>query len=740
MKRASILIVEDQEALAKTLANLLSSLGYQVLPDVSTGEEAVATARGLKPDLVLMDIYLEGDMDGIEAAEQISSELDIPVIYMTGYADEITFERATKQATYGYIVKPFEPKQLKWAIEFALYKQKAERQLKESEEKYKQIAELVPQMLYEADLEGKITFINRSGLQTTGYTLEDFERGVAFFEVLVPEDHPRMIRHMDEVRTRRRNLGEEYTVVRKDGTTFPVITYAGPIVRDNEVVGFRGIAIDTTDLKDMQKRLQEGRDELEHHVAERTEELLAANKRLQLEIEQRKRADKALRQSEERFRAIFEAASDCIFIKDRDLTYTHVNPAMEKLLGISTAGLVGKTDDILFPESRASMTREVDSRVLEGNLVEEELTILANAMPLTLSVVKYPMYGRDGHIIGLCGIARDITERKKAQETSILSEVASRLNHNLYSSPAVCSMLNMALVAAETDSTILLLGESGSGKDHVARFIHDHSKRASGPYFIINCASLPAELAESELFGHEAGAFTGARSRKRGLLELAAGGTLLLNEVAELSLAIQAKLLTFLDSREFTRVGGEKKISVNTRILAATNRDLAEQVGNGQFRSDLFFRLNVISLSIPPLRDRIEDLPILVEQLVSELAWKLRLPSVPHISANAIRKLSQYSWPGNIRELRNILERTLILSGTGPLRLDLLESKDELAEACSAGSSKQPLNELVGDLQLRLVKDALTQARGNKQKAAHLLGISRYALRRLLKKWDLMDS
>ena len=176
--------------------------------------------------------------------------------------------------------------------------------------------------------------------------------------------------------------------------------------------------------------------------------------------------------------------------------------------------------------------------------------------------------------------------------------------------------------AAKTDSLVLFTGESGSGKDYLAEYLHRHSGRASGPYFTINCAAIAPDVADSELFGHEAGSFTGARGRKRGLLELAEGGTLLLNEVGELSSELQAKLLTFMDTQTFTRVGGETNIQVNIRIVAATNRDLEKDVESGRFRKDLFYRLNVFSVTVPSLRERMEDLPIMIDEILPALGRK----------------------------------------------------------------------------------------------------------------------
>jgi PAS domain S-box-containing protein len=263
-----------------------------------------------------------------------------------------------------------------------------------------------------------------------------------------------------------------------------------------------------------------------------------------------KRAETALRDSEQRFRAIFEGATDLIYLMDLSLKYTHVNPAFEELFARPASIIVGLHFEDLFGEEGTEYEKDVNERVVEGETVEEERSRNIQGVMKRFHEIRAPL--RDGHgdIIGVFGIARDVTERQK-----ILAGPIKELEN--YRSKAMRKTMHLALQAAKKDSIILLKGETGSGKDYVAKYIHDHSPRSHGPYFSINCGAVPPDLAESELFGHERGAFTGAHSRKRGLLELAEGGTLLLNEIGELSLTLQAKLLTFLDTRAFTRVGGE---------------------------------------------------------------------------------------------------------------------------------------------------------------------------------------
>jgi transcriptional regulator with PAS, ATPase and Fis domain len=302
-----------------------------------------------------------------------------------------------------------------------------------------------------------------------------------------------------------------------------------------------------------------------------------------------------------------------------------------------------------------------------------------------------------------------------------------------------------AASAANSDSTLLLLGESGTGKDYLARYVHDHSKRSGGQFFAVNCAAVASELAEAELFGHESGAFTGASRRKRGLLELAEGGTLLLNEIGDLSLALQAKLLSFLDTSSFTRVGGEANIRVNARIIAATNRDLHKEIEEGRFRLDLFYRLNVLSITVPPLRERREDLPLLVEQLLSTLVSDLQLGERPRIADLELHKLADYDWPGNVRQLRNVLERALILSreqgndlSFGPLGPGEPHS-DEWSFTVKL-NDRLSINDVANQVKRALITETLARSQGNRQVAAHSLGISRFALFRMMKALNMQEN
>jgi transcriptional regulator with PAS, ATPase and Fis domain len=295
-------------------------------------------------------------------------------------------------------------------------------------------------------------------------------------------------------------------------------------------------------------------------------------------------------------------------------------------------------------------------------------------------------------------------------------------------------VLTQAVRVAPTATTVLLLGESGTGKEVVARFIHRASSRDRGPFVAINCAALPEQLLEAELFGYERGAFTGAQQSKPGLLELASGGTLFLDEIGELSPASQAKLLRVLQEREFQRLGGTRVLRSDARIVAATNKDLKRAADNGQFREDLYYRLTVFPIQLPALRDRRADILPLGESFLTAICHDLRRP-VPTLSSEARNQLLEYPWPGNARELRNKIERAAILCDGGPITPEHLElmvtMKPIAARAASinAGDLAAGVPVSASDLaslERAMIEQALIDARYNKTKAAKAVGLTRH--------------
>jgi DNA-binding NtrC family response regulator len=316
------------------------------------------------------------------------------------------------------------------------------------------------------------------------------------------------------------------------------------------------------------------------------------------------------------------------------------------------------------------------------------------------------------------------------------------------SSPVLRRIIDQARAVAETNATVLITGESGTGKEMLARLIHKTSSRAHEPFVACNIAALPESLVESELFGHEKGAFTGASIRRQGRFELADTGTLFLDEIGEMTAAMQVKLLRVLQERQFERLGGKQPINVDIRVIAATNRNLEEMVDNGQFRADLFYRLNVVNLELPPLRERVDDIPILATHFAAKASAKHDKPA-PTFTPGFLDKLIRYRWPGNIRELENVIERAVVISDISILDERLLPDKvlshpNTVHNTPSQSAVPQP--ELVDGLlppglsfetaitnfKRQLVRQALRECNGSRSEAAHRLKISRQYLHRLI--------
>jgi DNA-binding NtrC family response regulator len=315
----------------------------------------------------------------------------------------------------------------------------------------------------------------------------------------------------------------------------------------------------------------------------------------------------------------------------------------------------------------------------------------------------------------------------------------------VYRSDAMRGVVELAESAARLDSTVIVTGESGTGKDVLARFIHARSARSDSPLITVNCGAMPESLFESEFFGHEKGAFTGASSLKRGLIEAADGSTLFLDEVGEMPLPAQVKLLHFLEQGRFRRVGSTRDQSVDVRVIAATNRHLPQDVRAGRFRADLFYRLNVVSLHILPLRERPADIPALIEYFLTLYRQRFSRPALS-LSAEALRRLETSSWPGNIRELRNCLERAIALSATDTIEADqLLLSNDGTGHGSEhGGDSQRPTSgdasvqqpPTLYELERQHIMRVLSEANGNRERAAAILGISARTLYRKLREYE----
>ena len=349
-------------------------------------------------------------------------------------------------------------------------------------------------------------------------------------------------------------------------------------------------------------------------------------------------------------------------------------------------------------------------------------------------------------------IRRALAERKlKTENTTLHTRLDKHYGFQniIGNSPALLKVLEQVTQAAASRATVLLTGETGTGKELLAQMIHQNSPRSRGPFIAVHCAALPASLLESELFGHEKGAFTGANERRIGRFETADNGTLFLDEMGELEPATQVKLLRFLETRTFERLGSNKPITVDVRMVCATHRDLSELVAKGAFREDLFYRLHVVPIRLPPLRERADDVPLLLDYYLRHFAKENNL-TAPRLAAGALAALQRYSWPGNVRELRNFCENAVVLKRGGEISEYDLDPKFTGATASGIGKSPGPPS--IGapgttgpnslskeENEKRLFRSALVEARGNRTKAAALMGISRRTLHRKLTEWPELD-
>ena len=333
-------------------------------------------------------------------------------------------------------------------------------------------------------------------------------------------------------------------------------------------------------------------------------------------------------------------------------------------------------------------------------------------------------------------------ETLRVENTYLREEAEARYGEMVGASVPMEEVFRMVDRVARSDSTVMIYGESGTGKELVARAVHARSQRAEGPFVRVNCGALTESLLDSELFGHERGAFTGAEKQRRGRFELADGGTLFLDEISTIAPATQIRLLRVLQERELERVGGEETISVDVRIIVATNVRLDELVSSHGFREDLFYRLHVVPLTIPPLRDRMSDVPLLVQYFIEKLNERTR-SDVRSVSMNAMAKLSSYHWPGNVRELENVMERALVLAEG-----EMLEPDDIPLPEVDGGSftdfpdaqlpdTGMDLNDMVETMEEQMLRRALDKAHGVKAEAARLLGLKSSAFYYKLEKYGI---
>jgi len=420
-----------------------------------------------------------------------------------------------------------------------------------------------------------------------------------------------------------------------------------------------------------------------------------------------------------------------------DARIVSFNPAAEQLYGLRADQAIGRPVRDLAPPPERAEWGEAEARLRGGEgAAPREVTRLCGDTEIAVEETLFLMRDVAGHAVRVGSFSRGLGELvglRRAAEVLSGTQGAAAADAGGDAMREVYAAADVA--ALDGEATVLLLGETGVGKSYLARRIHARSGRAARPFLEVNCAGFEPQLVESELFGHERGAFTGAIHPKRGLVEAAAGGTLFLDEVAELPLPVQAKLLTFVDSRAFRRVGGEANLRADVRILAATNADLAELVQRGAFRRDLYYRLSVLPIAIPPLRERRGEIAALAQAIVRELRPRAPAAGAP-LPRAVVAALTLYAWPGNLRELRNALERALIL-GRGE-RIELRHLSPDIARAGAPADEAAAVAEgqTLDAAQRGHVRRVLESVGGNRTLAARVLGISRSTLNRKLAAWQ----
>ncbi len=583
MTPQNILVVEDESVVAQDIQNSISRIGHEVAGWATTAEEAIALAEENHPDLVLMDIRLGGEVDGITAAEQIRLSFDIPVIFLTAFADDETLARVKLVGPFGYILKPFDESDLRIAIEIGASKHEFDRKVGEV---HRELAE-------------ESEFLN------------------ALFETI-----PASVMVVDEnqrVRMVNRALEREFAVA-----------------RDTVVDVCPGDALGCP-------------------------------------------------------RAVVEPEA------------------------------CGSLDECLKCQLRPTVAEALAGAKIDRRRCQFSYQVEEETRELTLLVSTKPL-DHKGERLAIV-ILEDITELNGLRKVMQREDVFAGIVGN---TPVMHQVFDSVREVAAVDVPVAILGESGVGKELVARAIHDHGPRAEENFVTVNCGALPESLLESELFGHVKGAFTGSVKDRKGRFELADGGTIFLDEVADLAPSTQVKLLRVLQAGSFEPVGSDTTRTVDARVLSATNKDLEEEVRAGRFREDLFYRLCVVPVRLPPLRERTADIPLLAEHFLMRSSATAGGRKIS-ISDEVIDVFTSFAWPGNVRELQNVLQFAWIKCKGDVLEIEHLPPNFRLTRAHVASKIRRRKG-----LTVATVSAALDETGGNKTKAAKVLGVSRATLYRFL--------
>jgi formate hydrogenlyase transcriptional activator len=583
-----------------------------------------------------------------------------------------------------------------------------EPKLLPDQEELRRIIDLIPQTIVVLNPDGKAIYANRVALEYTGLSLDEVRADNFRDRVFHPEDVQRLREERQKGLSGSVQFENEQRARGKDGK------YRWFLIRYSPLIDERGNVI---------RWYATGTD-----------------------IECRKQAETTLRQEERELRQLIDFLPQHVLVLDKDGTLLQVNKTMLDYKGFTLEEMKGegtreRINRDVHPDDLERVQNERSAGLSRGVPFETEKRLLGKDGQFRWFLFRYnPVLNEDGQIVRWFATATDIEGRRQAEDRMRNEAVALRedIVHASMFEEIVGSSKAMRNIEAEisrvapTDSTVLIQGETGTGKELIARAIHNRSKRANRAFIRVNCAAIPPSLIASELFGHEKGAFTGALQRRLGRFESADGGTIFLDEVGEFPQETQISLLRVLQEREFERVGGNQSIHVDVRVLAATNRDLNASVDEGGFREDLFYRLNVFPIHLPPLRDRTDDIPLLVEYLVDRYAKKAG-KRIRSISKQTLQLFQGYNWPGNVRELQNVIERAVIVCDGETFRVDA----SWFTQTAPVSKAKRPFAADLARREKTMIENALHETKGfisGPAGAAAKLGLPRQTLESKIRK------
>ncbi|MEW5802110.1 MAG: sigma 54-interacting transcriptional regulator [bacterium] len=551
-----------------------------------------------------------------------------------------------------------------------------------------------------------ITFVNQATLKVLGYEREEL-LGKPFHFLL---EKNCSLREVDLNTEAQKGMIEDTScdLITKAGESIPVSFSGWPMLDEKkQVLEIVGIARDVREKAEAERKIKEERDKLN---------------------------------------TLINTTNDLIFIRTPQGKTTFISHAVQDILGYSPEEFKNLPYELFLSSNpiNQGFLESPGRWCAKGEKVEPYWTefLARDGKRLFLEINEAPLLGKKGEIIQIMGIGRDISERKKLEEQvrdwqerqSKTTEETYQFGNIIGKSRKMQEIYELIKVVSQNNSTVLVQGESGTGKELIAQAIHYQSLRRDHPFIEVTCSVLSEQLLESELFGHVKGAFTGAVSDKPGRFELADGGTIFLDEIGDVSLNEQVKLLRVVQEREIVRVGGNKRIKINVRIIAATNKNLKEAVARGTFREDLFYRLNVVPVIVPPLRERKEDIPLLVNHFIKKMNKKIG-KQINGISQKALNILWKDDWPGNIRQLENTIEYAVIRCRDPEIKVRDLPAEIHDLEGESASSSVQ---DLMADIERSALIDVLENCQWNMTQAALKLNISRTTLWRKIKKYEVV--